>query len=261
MKNILIKALPPKQYLELKRLHCRVTKPGEFSRLQEKREDVTNSSYSCRPFVESKSIFIHVPKCAGSSISRSLYGNLAGGHIPIDGYTTIFKPEEILSYFKFAFVRNPWDRLVSAYHFLKDGGLTSRDAKWARQELGDFDSFDKFVHNWLNEENIWKYYHFQPQSYYICNHHDKLNLNFIGFFENIDEDFDYVTNKLNKRCDLKKINTSSQKNYQDYYDDITEQIVADVYAEDIEMLGYDFANSNIKNQLKMRSHKLEYNRL
>ena len=58
--------------------------------------------FSYEPFDRTRSIFVHVPKCAGISISRALYGNLGGGHTTFNEYATIFEPHAFRRYFKFA---------------------------------------------------------------------------------------------------------------------------------------------------------------
>ncbi len=252
MRNLAVKALPPRLYLELRKLNFKITKPKSFSKLQAKRNIVTTSSYSYKPLDDTKSIFVHVPKCAGVSVSKALYGNLAGGHTTLDGYLNIFEPTEVFSYFKFTIVRNPWDRLVSAFHFLKADGLKDKDKNWSEHELKNFDNFDDFVKAWVNEDNIWKWHHFRPQYYYICDMKSKVKLDFIGFFENLNEDFAYIAKKLGKNCTLAKTNSSRRKSYFHYYNNATRQIVANVYARDIEMLGYDFDNSSIQTQLANR---------
>src|SRR5690242_8686296 len=76
---------------------------------------------SLRPFIRTNSIFVHVPKAAGVSIARALYGDLGMGHMTLAEYRTVFRQRAFDKMFKFAFVRNPFDRLHSAYHFLRAG--------------------------------------------------------------------------------------------------------------------------------------------
>src|SRR3954454_22051651 len=56
-----------------------------------------------------KCIFIHIPKTAGLSVSKTLFGNYAGTHLGIDHYIATLGRKTVEEYFKFAFVRNPWD--------------------------------------------------------------------------------------------------------------------------------------------------------
>ena len=252
LKKLFVKPLSPKLYLQLRKLKFKVARPDAFARLQDKRRICTETSLSYKPFDDTQSIFIHVPKCAGVSISKVLYGNLAGGHTTLDGYLNIFEPSAMLSYFKFTIVRNPWDRIVSAFHFLKAGGLKSQDRIWSDRNLGDFSDFNDFVRRWLNEESIWQYHHFYPQYHYICDIHNKVDLDFIGFFENLDNDFSYIAAKLEKNSKLAKVNSSPRRDYQSYYDNETRKIVREIYAKDIKLLGYSFDNSSIKSQLKAR---------
>ena len=70
---------------------------------------------------------------------------------------------------------------------------------------------------------------------------DGIELDFIGSFESLQEDFDKVCDKINKpRQRLPHINKSNHTHYSDYYDDETREIVAKRYAKDIEYFNYSF---------------------
>lgn len=223
--------------------------------MQSKRAIVTNDSYSYKPFDDLKAIFVHVPKCAGVSIAKSIFGNLAGGHATLDEYVNIFEPKCIVNYFKFTIVRNPWDRLVSAFHFLKKGGFNEEDKDWARSELEQFNNFDEFVKGWLNKENIWKWPHFRPQYHYIIEKKEKVQMDFVGFLENIDEDFQYITRRLGVDSPLENANKGKHDDYRSYYNEVTMRIVSEVYDTDIKLLGYNFDNSSLPAQLARRSSR------
>lgn len=88
---------------------------------------------------------MHVPKAAGISVATTLYGNMAGSHTPLSRDELVFSRRDFERYFKFTFVRNPWDRLYSAYTFLKNGGRNQSDEAWTRSNLGGFSDFESFV--------------------------------------------------------------------------------------------------------------------
>lgn len=183
MKQKLLSVLPNSVYLPLKRWHYKHIRRVQFNRLQQLRSVITEYGYSFRPFDERKAIFVHVPKCAGASVSNAIYGCLGGGHTTLDQYLDVFEPACIRNYFKFTIVRNPWSRLVSAYSFLSNGGFCRSDDEWFKRELGHFHDFDDFVKNWVNERNIWKWVHFRPRYHYLLEKHGKVNLDFIGFWK------------------------------------------------------------------------------
>src|SRR3954465_5712000 len=90
--------------------------------------------YSKNCFDYYKCIFIHIPKTAGVSISKSLFGNYTD-HANIDWYLKHYEKRTVEQYYKVAFVRNPWDRLYSAYVFLRQGGMYEADATFYNQNL------------------------------------------------------------------------------------------------------------------------------
>jgi hypothetical protein len=229
----------------------------EFDELQNLRTVETTDGYSLLPFDRYKCIFVHIPKTAGVSICRTLFGNLGGAHSTVSKYQTIFSKREFEEYFKFTFVRNPWDRTFSAYRFLAKGGMNEGDKNWAQANISQYETFEEFVKRWLNRTNIWAYPHFLPQYHYLCLPTSReILVDFLGFFENIEDDFRYIVKRLGLESEiaLKHENATSKKkpDYRDFYSDETRDIVAAVYAEDIHLLGYDFDNTSLDQLLKRR---------
>jgi hypothetical protein len=183
-------------------------------------------------------IFIHIPKTAGSSIVETLFGE-SSRHIPYLEYERA-NPRKFQRFFKFTFVRNPWDRLVSTYSFLRRGGMNQQDRVWSERHLARYPDFGSFVRGWLNEENIWSWVHFIPQSHFILNEKGAVMVDYLGRFERIDEDFAYVAQRLGSDTQLRRTNESNHRQFAAYYDEDTREIVRRVYARDIEAFGYRF---------------------
>lgn len=213
------------------------------------------NSPTFKPFIEHKCIFVHIPKAAGISLGYSIFGRHTGNHTTISEYQIAFDRSEFNGFFKFAFVRNPWDRLLSAFLFLKNGGRNKNDLQWAEQHLSGFRSFDEFVLKWVNRQNIYKGIHFVPQYRFVTTKKiTRPDVDFVGFFENINNDYEYVRSRLGFGNDLIHDNKTTEKSgeYQSYYSEKTKNIVSDVYREDIEVFGYNFENTSLESQLKKR---------
>lgn len=226
--------------------------------MQDKRSIDTDKGYSYKPFDQYQCIFVHIPKTAGVSISRTLFGNLCGGHDSIKRYQLVFSKREFDSYFKFTVVRNPWSRIFSTYNFLRRGGMTERDRKWAAENIVPYRDFGDFITRWLKRSNIHQYIHFVPQHEFLrVPHNQHLAVDFVGVFENIQDDFQRITNRLFANTNLTlrhEITTASNHklDYCDFYTNETRDIVADVYKEDVELFGYNFDNSSLRSQLSNR---------
>lgn len=208
-----------------------------------KANELTNPGnyYSLNAFDYYKCIFVHVPKAAGISINKALFGNYVGSHKTIREYKKIYPKRTFDRYFKFTIVRNPWDRLHSAYTFLKKGGMNKFDYDFMKKELNHINSFEQFVMEWLNENTINSYVHFKPQLYFLLDEKGNCPLDFIARFENLNNDFITISKRINNKAQLKHLNnTSRQTHYKDIYTEEMIQKVGLVYKNDIEFFKYSY---------------------
>jgi len=181
-------------------------------------------------------IFIHIPKTAGSSVARALFGG-ESRHAPYSDFQRA-NPHKFRRYFKFAFVRHPLDRLVSSFHFLRAGGMNEIDRRWAAETLSPFADFREFVVRWIDEDTIGSFVHFRPQAAFVADERGTLQVDFVGRFENLDEDFRTVAQRLGRDITLPLYNQSGHRHYSEYYDAETTAIVRRVYVRDFRLFGY-----------------------
>lgn len=131
--------------------------------------------------------------------------------------------------FTFAFVRNPWDLLVSSYHFLRRhtshrrGRLTTR--------LG---SFDRYVEYELRRRKL-------CQSRMLTSRHGRMLVDFVGRFETLEADFATVTSHLGIVARLPHVNAIPHGDYRDHYTSRLAARVADGFGEDAERFSYSFS--------------------
>lgn len=229
---------------DLRRTYYRHALPKKYWSLIALRNDKNTNEYSLKGFEQNKCIFVHIPKCAGVSINKALFDNLGGGHHSAMDYQIIYGRSIYESYYKFTFVRNPWDRVFSAYNFLKEGGFDEKDKTWAEKNLLEYDTFDKFICEWVNARNINTKNHFVPQYKYICNAAGKVIVDYIGKFEKIQEDYEHIVDKIGVTATLhhknRTMSMNKELNYTEFYTEKTRRIIRDVYKKDIELLGYGY---------------------
>ncbi|WP_461518302.1 sulfotransferase family 2 domain-containing protein [Porticoccus sp.] len=193
-------------------------------------------------FQSAGAVYVHVPKVAGKSICKLFFNGENLGHMPYIWYEKI-APATCASSFTFSFVRNPWDRVVSAYHYLLSGGALKRDGDISK-ELSQYKNFDDFVLFWLRKDKLDKHVHFVPQYEFLINDKGTIDLDFVGQYERMDQDIKEICGRLNlhegKHLELQKVNASQRESYQKYYSEGSMEIVADLYRTDIKMFGYAF---------------------
>ncbi len=225
-----------------------------------------------------KCIFVHIPKVAGQSIesvflqrlglswqqreslllkhnSNPAFGPPRLAHLTAQEYVKLgyVSAREFKGMFSFAFVRNPWDRLVSEYVYRK-----------YPYSFNDF-LFKFFPENSDDNYNngMDLYRHIIPQTDFLYDNKGKLLVNFVGKFENITDDFSEVTrlitgeslplphenksqsNKLKKLKQVFRFSKSQKKHYSEYYDESSRAFVAQLYRKDIELFGYKFDSAKV----------------
>lgn len=206
-------------------------------------------------------IFMHVPKAAGNSIIKALHSYTAAkchsenpylvefmskknilfpNHAPACTVKEAFGEEKFKKAFKFAFVRNPWDWLVSMYHYNK---FNVPDIfKKLNMEL---DSYAKQICNsnsfldWIDKQK-WLG---NPQSHMLTID-NKISIDYIGRVEFITKDFSYLCKKLGiPQLAIERHNISIHDDYRKYYNDSAIKKVEDFFYTDIALFGYKFDTS------------------
>ncbi len=88
-----------------------------------------------KPFDANKCIFVHIPKNAGTSISQSLFNVNIPSFITLYDYKYLLGRDKFQDYYKFAFIRNPWDKIVSVYTYFKTIQSSERAFRKSRNGL------------------------------------------------------------------------------------------------------------------------------
>ena len=194
-----------------------------------------------------KCIFIHIPKCAGSSIEKFFTPDIewcnqyhrthCEQHLTFGEMASLnCYGGNITDYFKFTIVRNPWSRHVSAWQFARE--------RYKRTKKYSFRQFCMNLKNVCPQRGINRIYYGlinRQQVDYITDDKKNIAVDFIGKVENLQEDFNTICDKIGiPRQELPHHNKSKHKHYTEYYDDETREIIAEKYAKDIEMFGYEF---------------------
>jgi hypothetical protein len=149
-------------------------------------------------------------------------------------------------YFKFTFVRNPWDRLVSCYNskFVK-GGTGLRMGKYGEVSLRSGMPFGDFAEAVCQVPDEAADPHFRSQHVTICQDSPEKAIlaDFVGRFENLQEDFGNIAQEVGLKARLSHINKSknnSSSAYRDFYDKRIARMVGERYREDADIFGYSF---------------------
>lgn len=236
--------------------------------------------------VNKNHIFIHVPKNAGTSVVHALNipcysgrkdprlkelgffdrnryppfykfnqeGPVCFGHSRIsDLYKYGFLTRDFWeSSFKWAFVRNPWDRFVSLFTYRREqihDHISNRRAKNYSE-----DNFEKFIMETMSQfpfaplgpySRIWRRKHifmsFNPQVRWLTDDSGNWVTDVIGQVENLGKDFAHICGILGYgKISLPHKNPSGRRDYHEYYNKETRDRIGEIYKEDIDAFGYSF---------------------
>lgn len=178
-------------------------------------------------------IFIHINKTGGTSIVKSL--GVRSDHPRARRALEYSQGKAWDRYFKFAFVRNPWDKECSDYHY--HSRLAHKTTHQRQLSFEEYLRLPEF--HPMHRDYFWH----SNQVDWLRSLNHEIELDYIGRFENLQEDFDRVCDGIGMaRRELPHRNSSSHGHYTDYYTDATREIVARLYAKDIEYFGYRFGD-------------------
>jgi len=226
-------------------------------------------------------IFIHIPRTAGTNIERAIKKvNVLQKHLTIKRAIEIYG-DKWNTYFTFTIIRNPWDRMISHYfqHFYNVENVGHIHTKEDLIRFLKNESKKVYLFN-NNKGNNWEFNSLNLKKvcrkiigfnkgkglkYFLDRYKpapwepDPLTLknvlevpegykpiDFIGRFENINDDFKKICKELNIERKLPYVrqhvhqDVKRTKHYTEYYDDETKQIVYERYKWDIETFGYKF---------------------
>lgn len=160
------------------------------------------------------------------------------------------------TYYKIAFVRNPWSRLVSAFREvlrrapfggggLSDDGLSYHEIYELMRGYVSFENFVDYVVNIERNhtEIINPHWEQQAEGLFTKTKLPRpIKYDFIGKLENINKDFNYVQNQLGlTQSDLCKRHVTEKYDYKLYYQNPkTIDLVGEYYKDDVELFKYEF---------------------
>lgn len=199
---------------------------------------------------ERRCIFIHIPRTGGSSIENviwpgerteadlwmgfvSKYRNKyqTGGlqHLLATQVRREIGSEIFDSYFKFTFVRNPWDKAVSQY-------MLTRRRKDLREFIGmnEGDSFKRYLELIARREHV----QWAPQHRFVFDEDGRQLVDFVGRFECLEEDAANVFSRLGLSAGLPHAHATERLPVSEYYDREAVEMVLRRYARDIDVFGY-----------------------
>lgn len=151
------------------------------------------------------------------------------GHISARQILPAIGAETFAGYFKFAFVRNPFDRFVSYCAFMS-------------RASGDFERTPKAFMNYvLDELKPVDHILFRPQHEFLVDSAGAIAMDFVGRTETLQISYDSVCASIGiASADLGTINASSHRAYAEYYDADLVDRVSDLYARDLSLFHYRF---------------------
>jgi Sulfotransferase family len=206
-------------------------------------------------------IFVHIPKTGGTALSlalearaqkddiligdtpkaRARKGRLAGiksagrlwKHSTMSDIAGLVTDAEMASYFALTLVRNPWDRMVSYYHWLRVQGFAHPAVGLAKAK--DFSGF-------LNHSQTQTSLQLWPYSAYMRDATGRERCSLYARLEYLDADLAPFEAHLGFRITpVEKINASDrEKDWRKYYSDADAQLIGTLCADDIARFGYGF---------------------
>jgi len=152
---------------------------------------------------------------------------LQHGHISVTQIRPHLSKEIWQEYFKFAFVRNPFDRFVSVCFF-----LNRNNPQFATRALRRMKAS-------ISNEGFRQRLLVRPQVFQLMNEDKHIPLDYVGRYEDVQQSLDHVLDHLDlPHTQLESKNASNHRAYSSYYDEELREMVSAYYREDFDKLNY-----------------------
>lgn len=149
------------------------------------------------------------------------------GHISLREIKPFILPQMFEHYFKFCTVRIPFERFVSYCRFINRENQT--------MQTNALDTMKQII----SDKNVHQEILFRPQIEFVTDEDENLAADYICRFENLQNDFDKICERLNlPLSNLKKINAGNSEKYREFYDVELKEMVRDFYRQDFEIFDY-----------------------
>ncbi len=192
-------------------------------------------------------IFVHIPKTAGSSVTNAL--NAVSGPAEqkspkIGKHAKAYEIKFLLGkdlwerYFTFTFVRNPWDLMVSSYHWWLQKAPQLPPHRRRAERVKRMSGFSEFIQSDLGRYMINERH---GNLFDWITENDKIIVDYVGKVETIDRDWKIICEQIGMDAPaIPHINKTARKGYRDYYTPETKKLVAYRFQKSIELFNYDF---------------------
>ena len=197
--------------------------------------------YPLGPIVEAGVVFVHVPKTGGTSVARALYGTDGGGHRTLRDYRAELGDAFVDRAFSFAVVRDPVERLASAFRYLRAGGGNRLDAAFRDRVLGPYATLDAFVRGWLTPETLREQVHFRPQADFVTDADGRLGVDLVVRHERLAEGYAAVRRRTGRGGPLPHLNRTASVGPPRPTPDLSAEArarVGELYRADFDLFGY-----------------------
>jgi len=180
-----------------------------------------------------KLTFVHINKTGGSSIETAL--GLPFQHRTALELLRAIGPRRWQSRFSFTFVRNPWDKVASHYHYrikTNQTGLGERPipfSEWVRL------AYLEKAAPYYDQPKM-----FMPQIDWVADEQDRVLVEFVGRFESLERDFAALCARIGSSATLPHLKKSQSGDYRRHYDADTAEIVQRCFQKDLDAFGYTF---------------------
>jgi hypothetical protein len=150
------------------------------------------------------------------------------GHLSLQQVRGYLPAGQFDEFFKFAFVRNPFDRFISFCAFMT-------------RIRGELETRPHNVMRFYIDRPPWEHILFQPQHTFVCDEAGNLLANLVGRVEQMQQSYDEIARRIGiPTSRLEKVNATRRRDYRSYYTPALVDEVARLYARDLELFGYEF---------------------